>query len=235
MDNQTTQTTYGTTATPLSGGAGTMTDQNTVPADQTGQSTTTNYTSSTATSSPTQATHSKYASSNTKKTSTTQSTGVSGNKKTVIGAFDSYPNAENAFHQLEQQGLSRSDLSIVAKNHEVVGAHGGQKMDGVGNGLGWGAGIGATAGLLVGAGALAVPGLGPIVAVGPIAGALAGAATGGVAGVLVDLGIPGNASKHYEKDVKEGKTLLVAQIGDEKTLDIAKAMKQAGGHDVEIH
>jgi hypothetical protein len=70
-----------------------------------------------------------------------------------------------------------------------------------------GGAIGGTLGLLAGIGALAIPGLGPFIAAGPIMGARAGigrAATGGLIGALVGMGIPEYGAKRYEGRVKDG-------------------------------
>ena len=45
----------------------------------------------------------------------------------------------------------------------------------------------------------------PIVAAGPISGILAGAASGGIAGGLLDWGIPEEESRQIESEVKQGK------------------------------
>jgi uncharacterized membrane protein len=97
----------------------------------------------------------------------------------------------------------------------------------------WGAGIGGTAGLLATAGALAIPGFGPILAMGPLAATITAAAGGGIAGALVDFGIPEQQSKQYEKQVKEGHFLTVLKTNQ----DAQKAqniLRQEGANDIHI-
>jgi len=57
-------------------------------------------------------------------------------------------------------------------------------------------------GWLVGVGALAIPGVGPLIAAGPIVAALAGfgvgGAVGGIAGVLIGMGIAEYEANRYE-------------------------------------
>ena len=62
---------------------------------------------------------------------------------------------------------------------------------------------------------IAIPGLG-IAAAGPITGLIGGAATGGIIGGLIDLGIPEEESKRYETDVREGKVVFTMQTDEEK-------------------
>jgi uncharacterized membrane protein len=77
--------------------------------------------------------------------------------------------------------------------------------------------------------------LGPIIAAGPIAGLLSGAATGGIAGGLVDWGIPEERGKYYEGKVKEGKIVAAVQAGDDKINSAADVLRANGAQDVETH
>ncbi len=157
-----------------------------------------------------------------------------GATKTVIGVFDSDHQAEQAVHELRRSGFSDNEISVVGPDsgkHGQQGQHGG--ADGVGNGATWGAGIGGTAGLLATAGALAIPGFGPIIALGPLAGTLTAVAGGGIAGALVDFGIPHDQSKHYEQDVKHGKFLAVLKTAQDAH-KAERCLKDQGATDVRI-
>lgn len=86
------------------------------------------------------------------------------------------------------------------------------------------------------AGIIAIPGVGPILAVGPLAATLTGAATGGVAGALADWGVPAGAGKKYEEDVKAGQTVVAVDCKDDVFAKKAETcLKDAGGHDIEVH
>ncbi len=152
--------------------------------------------------------------------------------KTVVGVFGSEAQAERAVEQLRRSGFSDNEISVVGKGGREH--KGGQMMGGdVSNGATWGAGIGGAAGLLATAGALAIPGFGPIVALGPLAGTLTAAAGGGLAGALVDFGIPEDQSRQYEKDIKAGKFLAVLKTSQ----DAQKAqhcLQNEGATDVRI-
>lgn len=87
----------------------------------------------------------------------------------------------------------------------------------------------------MGVGALTIPGVGPIFAAGPIAGMLSGAATGGIAGGLVDWGIPAERSNFYEQKVKEGKILASVRSNEDKVDRAANILRENGAMDVEVH
>src|SRR5512138_3933322 len=90
--------------------------------------------------------------------------------KTVVGLFDDFSTAEQVVRDLENNGFSRDDISLIARNTErgyraqgtTTRAEGSQAGEGAAAGAGTGAVLGGLAGLLVGLGALAIPGIGPI-------------------------------------------------------------------------
>jgi uncharacterized membrane protein len=88
--------------------------------------------------------------------------------------------------------------------------------------------------LMLKAGALVIPGIGPLIAMGPIAGLLSGAATGGIAGGLIDWGIPEAEGQHYEEDVRQGKTLVSVQGSEDRLNEAADILRRHGAHDVKI-
>lgn len=166
--------------------------------------------------------------------------------KTVIGVFKSHGQAEKAVRDLEGFGIRKDDVSIISKDEgkeqggrSEGGRGGGQQMSVTGQdvseGVSWGGGIGAAAGLLAGAGALAIPGVGPILAAGPLAAALTGAVTGGLAGGLVDYGIPESRGKEYEKKVREGGILTVVECSSDKADRVEDVLRSNGATDVEAH
>lgn len=173
-----------------------------------------------------------------------------GLKKTVIGLFNSTESAREAIANLRKQGYTENEINLVQKDNRSneskgVGAPGmtnnidareldmgtGDITDGVASGATWG----GLAGLALGAGALAIPGVGPLVAAGPIGAALTGAATGGIAGGLIDWGIPEERGQHYEKRVKEGDLLAIIKVSDGKANEAASILRNNGAKDVEVH
>ena len=156
--------------------------------------------------------------------------------KTVIGVFATEQKAEKAVQELRHSGFSDNEISVVGPDSRKGGngqSQSGSHGAGLGDGAVWGAGIGGTAGLLATAGALAIPGFGPILAMGPLAATITAAAGGGIAGALVDFGIPEQQSKQYEKQVKEGHFLTVLKTNQ----DAQKAqniLRQEGANDIHI-
>ncbi len=153
--------------------------------------------------------------------------------KTVVGVFPDYSRAEEVARQLEGQGYSRSDISVVASNHK--GNYTNADMgDGsvAASGAGTGAAIGGAAGLALGLVALAIPGIGPIIALGPLATALTGAgigaAAGGLIGAMTAMGVPEEDAHHYSGLVKEGQALLMVSTTDARA-DSAVAMLERFG------
>lgn len=159
--------------------------------------------------------------------------------KTVLGVFHSKDKAEEAVREIRERGFDNTEINVVAKDEERgKGDRGGARMSTGGNltgGTTTGAAVGGVAGLLAGAGALAIPGIGPIVAAGPIATMLSGAVTGGIAGGLIDWGIPEERGRHFEEKVKQGKILTVIKTSDKKAEDAMQILRKNGAEDVESH
>ncbi|ADU51143.1 hypothetical protein Tmar_1030 [Thermaerobacter marianensis DSM 12885] len=160
--------------------------------------------------------------------------------KTVIGSFDSRQQAEAAVEALKSRGVKEQEISLVSRREGGQGARrGGDDVSftnqSLSEGTAWGAGIGAGAGLLASAGALAIPGIGPLVAAGPLAATLSGAAAGGLAGGLVDWGIPEAEAREFENKVKQGKTLCAVRCDEAQVDAVAQTLRQHGAADVKTH
>ncbi|HHY20046.1 MAG TPA: hypothetical protein GX522_09115 [Firmicutes bacterium] len=156
----------------------------------------------------------------------------------VIGTYRDRSEAERALDELKQSGFSDQEVSLIAKEASVGDDGNANAEDdsmNISSGVLTGGTIGGAAGLLAGAGLLAIPGLGPLVALGPLAATLGGAATGGVAGGLVDMGIPEDRGKYYENEIKSGRFLAVVQTDDARKDYAAGIMRKTGAKDVEVH
>lgn len=167
--------------------------------------------------------------------------------KTVVGLFDSRDQAERAVSALRSAGFNE-EISLLAadKNKESGSAERHEQttmladdndlgMGKVATGASTGGVLGGLAGLAMGAGALAIPGIGPVIAAGPIAGLLSGAATGGIAGSLIDWGIPAERGRFYEEKVREGKIMASVRTDENRIDEAASILRQNGAHDVETH
>jgi hypothetical protein len=160
--------------------------------------------------------------------------------KTVIGVFDNREQAEKSISQLRDSGFDTNEISILTKGRGKKGGdeEGGDAVLDMGtatDGTTTGGVLGGIAGLALGAGALAIPGLGPIIAAGPIAGLLSGAATGGIAGGLIDWGIPEQRGRYYEGEVKKGRVLAAVRTHEQKIKSAADIMRENGAKDIETH
>lgn len=155
---------------------------------------------------------------------------------TVIGTFSSREAAEKAAQELRDQGFTEDEISLVAKgDQKAESADGAMDMETAADGAAWGGIAGGAAGLLAAVGAITIPGIGPIVAAGPLAAALTGAAGGGLAGGLLDMGIPEDRGQFYEDEVKRGRVLATVDTEADMAEKAAEIMRRNGASDVEVH
>jgi uncharacterized membrane protein len=162
-------------------------------------------------------------------------------QSTVVGVFPSVDRAEAAYRDLLAAGITRDDISVMAREAiergELVDA---ERREPGGSsaavGMGAGAALGGLGGLLVGLGLLTIPGIGPVLAAGPLASALAGAGLGAVGGAfvgaLVDLGIPEDEAEQLAEAVRRGGILLAARVDDETIDRVVEIMEHHGALDV---
>ncbi|MBI3966063.1 MAG: YsnF/AvaK domain-containing protein [Chloroflexi bacterium] len=149
---------------------------------------------------------------------------------TVVGLFQTRPQADRAVDALMHKGFERREIGIVARGREGVSSfdrdykwdddadmtdEGHATPEG-------GAMIGGITGLLIGAGALLIPGIGPVFAAGPLAaglgallGAAAGATIGGIAGGLIQAGVPEEDARYYEDRIRQGGFLVTVDTSRE--------------------
>ncbi|MEP6608733.1 MAG: hypothetical protein ABJA83_08640 [Burkholderiaceae bacterium] len=172
--------------------------------------------------------------------------------KTIVGSFDSFSEAQAVLRELQQQGFSRDDISVLANN--ATGQHSSQygsegqlpgevattvSDTGAGTATGAAAGgvLGGAAGLVVGLMGLAIPGIGPIVAAGPIAAARAGAGVGAVAGGLIGgltgVGVSEDDASYYAESVRRGGALVTVRADDARAEEAAGLMRNHGAVDIE--
>ncbi|HUS07002.1 MAG TPA: hypothetical protein VMZ52_11920 [Bryobacteraceae bacterium] len=143
---------------------------------------------------------------------------IANESKTVVGVFNSVQDAQEAVRDLEMEGISRGDISIVA-NKNATGYENmetSDKSSDVVADAGIGAAIGGVGGLLLSAaGLVTIPVIGPVLAAGPIAAALAGAgigaAAGGLVGALTESGVPEEHAKYYAEGVRRGDVVVTVK------------------------
>ena len=151
---------------------------------------------------------------------------IASDTRTVVGVFNSVADAQAAVRDLEAQGISRDEISIVANKNAVgydtMDAADRDKASDVVADAGIGAAIGGVGGLLLSAaGALTIPVIGPILAAGPIAAALTGAgigaAAGGLIGALTESGVPEEHARYYAEGVRRGDVLVTVRTDNSRT------------------
>jgi hypothetical protein len=156
--------------------------------------------------------------------------------QTAVGAmFDTHDAALTAVRDLERAGFSNSEIGIVGRDANTGAV---RKTDGdekeAAEGAGTGAAVGAGIGALVGWGVLTgmIPVIGPAIAAGTLgvllSNAAAGAAIAGVAGTLIGWGIPESDAKHYESELKAGRTLVTVNASDRQA-EALRILTSAGG------
>jgi hypothetical protein len=149
-------------------------------------------------------------------------------KTTTIGVFHNRVDAEGAIMELKDRGILDANISYLTVHHgdDVVTNERRETVHGDGgtaSGVMTGAVIGTIAGLAVAEGVL--PGLGALLVAGPIAtalgltgvaattaaGAITGAAAGGIIGALVDIGVPEEEAHIYEQRLRTGGHLVTVR------------------------
>nr|WP_294862303.1 hypothetical protein [uncultured Fluviicola sp.] len=140
--------------------------------------------------------------------------------KKSVSIFNSHDEALKALEELRESGVNMSKVSLIG-HAEVVNDHVHIKSNKalVAAPVAAGTVLGTTLGLLTGVGLFAIPGLGVLFGAGAIVGALAGfqigVATGGIATILVDLGVKDDHIA-YEQHLKEGRFLLFYDGSEEE-------------------
>ncbi|MGH2370630.1 MAG: DUF3341 domain-containing protein, partial [Chloroflexota bacterium] len=140
-------------------------------------------------------------------------------RRTVIGVFDRYQQADAAAAALREAGHTDEQVSVVRREEGSPPAESADETKAA-TGTVAGASAGALVGGALGLLALTIPGIGPLVAAGPIAAALSGAVAGGAVGALAGsfagLGVPTEHAKEYEEAVRSGAVVVAVQAPDEE-------------------
>jgi hypothetical protein len=166
---------------------------------------------------------------------------MSGKNTAVFGIYNNRADAVRGVDALLAAGFRNDDVSVLAADvnttRELATEKNTKAPEGATAGAVTGVVAGGTFGLLAGLGLLAIPGIGPLIAAGPImaalAGAGAGAATFGIVGALVGLGIPEYEAKRYEGHVKDGGILVSIHTDSSEWTDRAEhILKGSGAHDI---
>jgi uncharacterized membrane protein len=161
---------------------------------------------------------------------------------TVVALFYHFSNAEWAVDVLEDYGVEHERISVIASDKYS------KPNMAVGSSMATGAAAGGLVGLLAGLTAFMLPGIGLVVATGSFANALflmvaettiigagLGAATGGLLGLLVDLGLSEGDAKFYAESVKRGGILVTVETDLQDEYRIRAVLRGAGAMDLNTH
>jgi hypothetical protein len=156
----------------------------------------------------------------------------------VLALFTTRDRAADAARALHAAGVTREDLSIVARDHDDEGVlaaayEGTPGVDLEDSRVA--ARLGELSAYVLAAVSVAVPGLGPALAAGPLAAGLgeaAGHVAGGLPGVLRGAGIDEAKAVAWEESVEGGAVLLGVHAISAPPERIEAALRGAGADDL---
>ncbi len=174
-------------------------------------------------------------------------------KQITIGIFASRADAEKALNHVHNElNIPDEDLSFIYRNTEgevkevdSMDVTTSTPAEGAVTGASIGGALGALAGIAAVAGVFPV--LGPLFVAGPLAtalgltgavgataaGALTGAAAGGVLGALASMGVGKEQAQEYVDRVQAGNILVAANAP--KDVDVVSVFKNCGAIETEIY
>ena len=142
---------------------------------------------------------------------------------TIAGLFKTRSEANEALRKLKESGFGPDQISVSTPRTRRHGHYGTK--------VGAGIAIGAVVGALVGALAAGMlPGVHPLIPGNMWATfalvAITGAATGGIAGLLISMAAAGDRALFYEQEVEAGR-ILISVAGPR--LEVAEALMREAG------
>jgi hypothetical protein len=157
----------------------------------------------------------------------------------VCGLYRTRSAAAHAVEELERNGFSRDDISLLmsdkTRGREFGLAMRSKAPEGAAAGAALGGVLGAVAAGLVVIGAITIPGVallaaGPVVAT--LAGLGAGAAAGGLTGALIGLGLPEHEAKFYNEAIAQGGILVGVYAHNDRRNDAKKILDITGAEKI---
>lgn len=153
----------------------------------------------------------------------------------MLAVFDGPTDAAIAIGELRALGVTREDLSVVARSHDEEGMLARRLEATPGADIEdsrLAARLGELGGQILAAMAIVMPGVGPIVAAGPLAadlGEAAGHVAGGVAPILRDAGVSEAAAAALADAVQRGAILLGVHVRTASPDNVRRTLEQHGG------
>ena len=165
-------------------------------------------------------------------------------QKTVVGLFESRPEADRAADDLAREGFPAEHIGVIAghdlshpEDHVNAVEHSEDKVLGaVGKGLAMGGGLGALAG---GLSSLLIPGVGPLLIGGALAsvflGAGLGASVGGVMAGLMKAGVDESDARLFESALRHGGVVLTVHTDNDHARQAVEILDRNGALDMDEH
>jgi uncharacterized membrane protein len=153
---------------------------------------------------------------------------------TIVGVFADRTHAEQAITELHNLGFKNEHIGYVVLDEKNKGVTVPTDKK-LGEGALLGAAGGGIAGGLLGAGAsLLIPGIGPAIAGGVLAATLGGLAigaiTGGVTGALVQLGVPEEDARYYQREFEAGRPIVTVETTNQQQQAVLDVFHRYGAH-----
>jgi hypothetical protein len=154
-------------------------------------------------------------------------------RTTAVAVFQDRARAEQAVDELRRAGFRTDQIGFVTRDGGTIMTDATPTEVRAETGAAAGAVTGGILGaLLGGVAALSIPGIGPVLAAGLLAGVLGGTAAGawggGLLGALIGLALPEEEARHYEEEVRGGRTLVIVQAGD-RYVEAVDLLSRCGG------
>lgn len=158
----------------------------------------------------------------------------------VLALFASPAAAAAAARAVHAAGITRDQISVVARSHDEEGALAEQMDASPGADIEDSrpaARLGELGGQVLAAIAVVMPGIGPIVTAGPLSAGLgeaAGHVAGSIESVLKSAGLPQARAEQFQREVEAGAVLLGIHSTAADVEVIRNALSSAGARNVEV-
>jgi hypothetical protein len=158
----------------------------------------------------------------------------------VLALYPSAAAAATAARALHAAGVTRDQISIVARSHDEEGALADQMDATPGADIEdsrAAARLGELGGQVLAAIALVLPGIGPIVTAGPLSAGLgeaAGHVAGSMASVLRNAGVPEGRAGALQDAVEQGAVLVAVHCRPDQVALVRQALAPAGAREVDV-
>jgi len=161
--------------------------------------------------------------------------------KAIAGFFRTVSQGERARQALLQAGFTENEVGFVTgdtRGHNTPRVGPALKEEGSESEAVRDAFVGGAIGLAAGLFAVLLPGFGFLIAAGPLVGALggltAGAAVGGLVGILKDHGVSEDEAEFYAEGVKRGGALVTVHgVAEKRETNAREILDEAGAIEVE--